>query len=146
MNPDSTYSTSFEDYSNYLNNFLTFNVYDTLDNALISIFNENIPYDYYDLPNYTIGKLAATAYRTNNTDDWNFKYYKYDARGRVIKQWNLIDGNLYTTDYDYNSANQVVVEKHSDWLSNSKKFIYDYDNAGRMHSTLGYKTPIEFES
>ncbi len=59
--------------------------------------------------NNTKGSLCATAYRTVGTDSLSFKYYRYDARGRVIKMWNYIAGlGMKTFDYSYNSQNQIT--------------------------------------
>ena len=70
-------------------NYLTVNAYDTTSTSLISGFFNGVS-GYTSALNYTKGNLAATAYRTRTTDEWNFKYYRYDIRGRVIKLWNII--------------------------------------------------------
>jgi RHS repeat-associated protein len=133
LNPDNT--DDFEDYGTYPNNFLTINLYDTITTAFENIFTP--PQEYYSEPFFTIGNLFATAYKTIGTEKWNYKYYRYDARGRVIKMWNIIDGFTSTIDYEYNSANQVIRMVHNDDNSNNKDFRYTYDLAGRMKST-GY--------
>ena len=70
--------------------YLTINVYDTISSAIVnSLFTA--PPDYTS-PVYSNGNLVSTAYRTRYSDSWNFKYYKYDVRGRVIKMWNIISG------------------------------------------------------
>jgi len=64
--------------------------------------------------NFTKGNLAATAYRTKTSDNWNFKYYRYDVRGRVIKLWNIIsDFDTLITEYYYNSQDQITKNSHS---------------------------------
>ncbi|MEI7485749.1 MAG: hypothetical protein WCK13_13645, partial [Ignavibacteriota bacterium] len=84
----------------------------------------------------TKGSLCATAYRTVGTDSLSFKYYRYDARGRVIKMWNYIAGlGWKITKYEYNSQNQLTkLEYQSESDTDYKRYIYNYDFAGRMHS------------
>jgi RHS repeat-associated protein len=134
LNPDIT--NDFEDYNSYPNNFLTINVYDTLANAYANIFNTYLPsnYGYNDAPNLTVGNLTATATRTIGTEGFLIKYYRYDARGRVIKQWNVLDWFYSWIEYEYNSANQITKEIINDQNSNYKEFRYEYDNAGRMNA------------
>ncbi|RPI19695.1 MAG: RHS repeat protein [Ignavibacteriae bacterium] len=133
---DGTSSQYFENYSSYASNFLTINVYDTITNGYEqypSLFN--IPGDYHNAPNFTKGSLLATAYRTRHSDGWNFKYYRYDPRGRVIRMWNVINGlGTKVTDYTYNSANQVESVTYQDTLSNPdyNYYTYEYDDAGRL--------------
>ena len=86
--------------------------------------------------NNTKGSLCATAYRTLGTDEWSFKYYRYDARGRVIKMWNYIAGlGEKSTEYSYNSQNQITDMKYENEEPESKKFKYTYDYAGRLQNT-----------
>jgi len=82
------------------------------------------------------GTLCAAAYRTLGTDEWSYKYYRYDARGRVIKMWNYIAGlGWKITKYEYNSQNQLTkLEYQSESDTDYKRYIYNYDYAGRMHS------------
>ncbi len=84
-------------------NYLTVNVYDTITKSIvINLFS--VPSDYYSTTNFTKGNLVSTAYRTRKSDSWNFKYYRYDVRGRVIKLWNIISGfDTLVTEYQYNS-------------------------------------------
>jgi RHS repeat-associated protein len=136
LDPNTT--ANFENYSSCPNNFLLINVYDTLNNAVASIFSP--PSDYYNIYNKTKGKLVATAYRTLGTDNWSYKYYRYDGRGRVIKMWNIIDGfdtKVFT--YKYNSQNQATVEEYQNSNDGDyKKFSYNFDYAGRMEDVKAY--------
>jgi len=142
LNPDNTYD--FESYTNTPNNFLVINVYDTLTNfpanASTLFTGNHVPDDYYtSSPHYTNntkGYLCATSYRTIGTDEWSYKYYRYDARGRVIKMWNYIAGlGWKITKYEYNSQNQITkLEYQNESDTDYKRFIYNYDYAGRMYS------------
>jgi RHS repeat-associated protein len=133
LNPDNNYD--FENYNYHPESFLTINVYDSLITDFSGIFAQvQLPFGYNEAPNFTIGNLCAIAYRTVGTEDWNYKFYRYDARGRVIIQWNRIDGFETRIEYEYNSANQVVRETHIDAVSNVQQFQYKYDLAGRLDS------------
>ncbi|MFZ7144991.1 MAG: hypothetical protein ACO1G6_06575, partial [Bacteroidota bacterium] len=70
--------------------YLAVNLYDTvtIENSIIDVFTP--PSGYYDLPNYTRGRHAGTAFRTRQTDIWSYKYYRYDERGRVKTMWLMI--------------------------------------------------------
>ena len=131
LNPDTTYS--FEMYSISPGNFLTVNVYDTLSNSPASgLFTA--PSDYYSANNNTKGKLIATAYRTRTSETtWNFKYYRYDGKGRVLKMWNVMNGlGTKVFDYVYNSSDQPAYMTYQNGVAGEfKKFRYDYDGAGR---------------
>lgn len=130
LDPDAT--SSFETYSSYPGYFLTINVYDTLISSIASgLFSA--PGDY-GVNNNPKGNLVATAYRTRNTDNWSFKYYRYDARGRVIRMWNVIDGlGTKITDYLYNSQNQVQIFTYQSGATGERKVsMYEYDDAGRL--------------
>ncbi|MCI0473330.1 MAG: RHS repeat protein, partial [Ignavibacteria bacterium] len=127
LNPDIT--NDFENYSNNPYNFLVINVYDTLTNypAGANIFTAQLPSDYYSSApnetNNTKGSLCATAYRTLGTDYWSYKYYRYDARGRVIKMWNYIAGlGEKTTIYEYNSQNQVTKLVYQSGYTDGRKY------------------------
>ncbi|MBN8568085.1 MAG: hypothetical protein J0M18_00520 [Ignavibacteria bacterium] len=114
---------------------LTINVYDTVTAAAAGSFT--VPGDYSEKPVNGKGNLVATAYRTRKTDNWNYKFYRYDARGRVIRMWNVIDGlGTKTTDYLYNSANQVQVFTYQSGESDEKRTDYIYDDAGRLKDVL----------
>jgi len=115
--------------------YLTVNVYDTISNSIVNIFNGVNGYAY---PNFTKDNLAATAYRTRYTDPWNFKYYRYDLRGRVIKMWNIIAGfDTLITDYSYDSQDQVIFFTHSK-SGSAKTFRNIYDYAGRLEKVEFY--------
>ncbi|MBX7046516.1 MAG: hypothetical protein K1X86_11845 [Ignavibacteria bacterium] len=134
----------FENYQNSPANFLTINVYDTLSSAIANIFTA--PSGYTSALNNTKGNLVATAYRTRPTDQWNFKYYRYDARGRVIRMWNVIDGlGTKITDYSYNSQNQVTMFEYQPGADDNKRVRYDYDNAGRLANVVLPAPPGEIE-
>ena len=142
LNPDITYNFENYDIAIIRNNFLVINVYDTLANypANANIFSERLPADYYSSAprntNNTKGTLCATAYRTLGTDEWSFKYYRYDARGRVIKMWNYIAGlGEKSIEYSYNSQNQITDMRYENEEPESKKFRYAYDYAGRLLNT-----------
>jgi len=88
-------------------------------------------------PVYGKGNLVSTTYRTRSTDEWNFKYYKYDERGRVIKMWNMIAGlPAKTIIYTYNSQDQIT-NVYFNTSIDYKRFIYGYDFAGRL-DTVNY--------
>jgi RHS repeat-associated protein len=130
MNPDTSYV--FENFGTNPDNFLTINVYDTLSTSIASgLFTP--PSNYYSTANLTMGNLVATAYKTRTTDPWNYKYYRYDARGRVTKMWHVIDGlGTKVIDYEYNSSNTVAYMTYQFGDSDYKRFRYDYDDAGRL--------------
>ena len=66
----------------------------------------------------------------------SYKYYRYDARGRVIKMWNYIAGlGMKTFDYSYNSQNQITELIYQSGYSDTKTFRYAYDYAGRLLNT-----------
>jgi RHS repeat-associated protein len=106
------------------------------------------PQDYYSEKNNTKGNLCATAYRTLGTDGWNFKYYRYDARGRVKKMWNYINGfGWKTMEYQYNSQNQVTeIEYRTTSDNDHKVFSYEYDKSGRLKISATDETrpPLPF--
>jgi RHS repeat-associated protein len=132
LNPNTT--SNFENYNVSPTNFLLINVYDTLSNAIANIFTP--PSDYYYEHNITKGKVVATAYRTLGGDNWNYKYYRYDGRGRVIKMWSIIDGlgEKFMT-YEYNSQNQpVITEYQIEDSSDYKKCSYSYYNTGLLQN------------
>ena len=115
--------------------YLKLNVYDTLSSAFVNIFN---PPNDYGIQNMTKGHLAATAYRTRYTDNWSYKYFRYDERGRVIKLWNIIDGlaTQKTIYYTYNSQDQIVDINYG-VEPEIMLYKYSYDYAGRMYE-VGY--------
>jgi len=118
-------------------NYLTLNAYDTTSHSLISGFFTGVS-GYTTALNHTKGNLAATAYRTRNTDDWNFKYYRYDVRGRVIKLWNIISGfDTLITEYYYNSQDQITKYSHSG-KGDVKTYRNIYDYAGRLQKVDYY--------
>ena len=141
LNPDGV--ASFENYSQYPDYFLTVNVYDTLSTAFM---NEFSPPGDYGTNNFTKGNLVATAYRTRGTDNWNYKYYRYDVRGRIIKMWHVIDYlETKTIDYTYNSQNQVTYLSYQYGVEEEfKKFRYIYDKAGRLKD-VNILVPIPME-
>lgn len=86
-----------------------FNVYDTINSNTPSIFDGNKPSDYYSAPNYTRGNLVATAYRTYTNEYWNYKFYRYDERGNVVKMWQYITGFGWKSEiYSHNSQSQIT--------------------------------------
>ena len=98
---------------NTATDYLTVNVYDTISPSIVNNLFTGVT-GYTSALNYTKGNLAATAYRTRKTDNWNFKYYRYDVRGRVIKMWNIISGfDTLVTDYSYNSQDQITDYSHT---------------------------------
>ena len=112
-------------------NYLILNAYDTTSHSVISGFFTGVT-GYTSSLNYTKGNLAATAYRTKTSDDWNFKYYRYDVRCRVIKLWNIISGfDTLVTDYYYNSQDQITFYSHTG-MEDVKTFRNTYDYAGRL--------------
>lgn len=116
--------------------YLAVNVYDTLTSSIVQ--NLFFTPAGNTSPLYTKRNLAATAYRTRYTDDWNFKYYKYDKRGRVIKMWNIISGfDTLITEYQYNSQDQMTIYSHYN-SAEAKTFRYSYDFAGRLNKVEYY--------
>ncbi|MBV6480298.1 MAG: hypothetical protein HGGPFJEG_03174 [Ignavibacteria bacterium] len=128
-NDESQYQPSTQD------EYLIVNVYDTLTSSILNnLFNA--PADYTP-PVYGKGNLVSTAYRTRSTDEWNFKYYKYDERGRVIKMWNMIAGlPAKTISYTHNSQDQITNVYYNTGID-YKRYIYGYDFAGRL-DTVNY--------
>lgn len=119
---------------------LTVNVYDSLIYSSSNVFT-NIPSDYYvsGKSNNTKGALVATAYRTNISDSWGYKFYKYDARGRVIKMWHYINGlGWKAMSYNYNSQNQVSYLNYNPSGSDGKLYKYSYDVADRLSDVSIY--------
>ncbi|HCA43263.1 MAG TPA: hypothetical protein DEP28_08430 [Bacteroidetes bacterium] len=85
------------------------------------------------LLNNTRGRIVATAYRTDRTNPWSFKFYRYDARGRVVKMWNNINGlGTKIFDYNYNSSDLVTYQTYQQGESDQQRFKYYYDNMGRL--------------
>ncbi|HCA43629.1 MAG TPA: hypothetical protein DEP28_10310, partial [Bacteroidetes bacterium] len=114
-------------------NLLTVNVYDTIANKTVDIF-DNIPSDYYTgvWSNNTRGNIVVTAYRTVASENWGFKWYRYDARGRVIKMWHQIDGmGTKVTEYDYNSSNQMIYTNYQPGGGDYNLTRNMLDDAGR---------------
>ena len=135
LNPMQHYS--FENYNEHPDNFLLVNVYDTLSYQVAGIFTP--PTDYYDKQNNTAGRLIATAYRTLYSDGWSYKYYRYDARGRVVRMWQVQDGfGQKTFDYEYNSQNAATQMTYQAGSTNTdyRRFYYTYDLAGRMKKVI----------
>lgn len=93
----------------------------------------SIPSGYYSVLNNTRGRIVATAYRTDRTNPWSFKFYRYDARGRVVKMWNNINGlGTKIFDYNYNSSDMVTYQTYQQGESDQQRFKYYYDNMGRL--------------
>ncbi len=131
---DSSYSDIESDNpsSNY---YLAINAYDTITNSVIGIFTG---VNGYAGENFTLSRLAATAYRTRLTDAWNFKYYRYDARGRVTKMWNIIEGfDTLITEYQYNSQDQITMYSHYG-SGSPRTFRNSFDYAGRLSNVEFY--------
>jgi len=126
--------TSEADFVGNNNEMLTVNVYDSLAYGSVSIFN-NVPTDYHatGLRNNTKGALVATAYKTNLSDSWSYKFYRYDARGRVTKMWQYISGLGWKTMlYSYNSQDQVTYLNYCPSTAENKLYKYSYDNTARL--------------
>ena len=119
--------------------YLTVNVYDTISNSAVnSLFSTFPGYS----PQFTKDNLAATAYRTKSSDNWNFKYYSYDERKRVIKMWNIISGfDTLITEYIYNSQDQITFLKYQSGKTDSKSYHYYYDFTGRLKNVNYYTGP-----
>lgn len=148
MDPDSEEQFLSGDSSNPYSDYLIVNVYDDLNSAPANIFNP--PSDY--TPNagnsfyFREGALVATAYRTRKTDVWDFKYYKYDERGRVVKVWNVINAlGTKTISYFYNSQNQIIRVDYNQ-VTEYKRFRYNYDTAGRLSSVDYYTDPSDTDN
>ena len=136
-NPDNGNQFESPDQQDYL----AVNVYDTvtIENSIVNIFTP--PSGYYDLPNYTRGRLAATAFRTRQADIWSYKYYLYDERGRVKTMWQMIDGlDVKTVSHEYNS-HDMVKSLNYNIGADFKIYRYRYDNAGRLLALDTYEGP-----
>jgi len=115
------------------------NIYDTILNPSFSNFSSNKPSDFNTVTNYTKGKLVATAYRTRLTDNWNYKYYRYDARGNAMKMWSYVDGlGWKSIIYQYNSQNQNTYFDYQPNQTDGKQFKFGYDEAGRLIESAFY--------
>ncbi|HRE41914.1 MAG TPA: RHS repeat-associated core domain-containing protein [Ignavibacteria bacterium] len=116
---------------NPYDNHLIINIYDSLISSNFSFVN--IPSDYYSNFNFTKGRLVATAYRTSKSNPWGFKFYRYDARGRIIKFWNNIIGlGIKTSEYNFNSADMTTYLTYQLGNSDQKRFRYYFDNLERL--------------
>jgi len=136
-NPDNGNQFESSDQQDYL----AVNVYDTvtIENSIIDVFTP--PNGYYDLSNYTKGRLAATAFRTRQTDIWSYKYYRYDERGRVKTMWQMINGlDVKTVSHEYNSQDMVKSLNYNIG-ADFKRYRYRYDIAGRLQSVDTYEGP-----
>jgi RHS repeat-associated protein len=119
--------------------YLTVNAYDTIEEPIVDIFAP--PNGYYDLPNYTKGRLVATAFRTRQSDNWSYKYYRYDERGRVKTMWQMIDGlDVKTVSHEYNSQDMVKSLNYNIGVD-FKRYRYRYDSAGRLLAVDTYEGP-----
>lgn len=141
IDPDSDIDYTIGDNPDPYFDFLVINVYDNLDTTSVPIFTP--PSDY--IPNsqnyhyFTKGRLVATAYRTRKLDPWDFKYYKYDERGRVKTIWHVLNGiETKKIEYTYNSQDQVVSNTVMLNPQESKRFKYDYDKPGRLRNLWLY--------
>jgi RHS repeat-associated protein len=130
---------------------LTVNVYDTLTTGSTAIFN-NVPSDYHSSSgNNTKGSLVCTAFRTTHGAAWNYKFYRYDSRARVIRLWTYLDGLGWKVEnYYYNSQNQVVANQYQYASGDARTFNNVYDFAGRLSKVGEYygstpQVPIEDE-
>ena len=111
----------------------------TLTNSIIDIFTP--PNGYYAQPNYTKGRLAATAFRTRQNDNWSYKYYRYDERERVKTMWLMIDGlDVKTVSHEYNSQDQIAALIYNSGID-FKRYRYRYDNAARLQAVDSYDGP-----
>jgi len=110
------------------------NVYDTLPTAVVDIFYANKPADFYSKPNFTRGRLTATAFRTYLGEAWSYKFYRYDERGNVIKFWIKLAGmdDMKTMEYRYNSQNQATNLYYQYTKPGWKYYAWYYDDAGRL--------------
>jgi RHS repeat-associated protein len=136
---DTTIPFEFDFINGNPDSIYVINVYDTLTSAVYDIFNSNKPSDFGSTPNYTRGRLIATAYRTRLGDGWGFKFYRYDERGNAVKLWHNIEGLSWKTEnYYYNSQNQLTRKWYQANNTDSKLFIYGYDDAGRLSYTNLY--------
>jgi RHS repeat-associated protein len=121
-----------------VDSMLTVNAYDTLSSAIAAVFS-NIPTDYYSSINNTKGLLCATAFRDKITDSWNFKFYRYDARGRVKKMWTYIPVlGWKSIIYDYNSQNQVTYINYNPVGTDRHLYRNNYDDAARLKDVSLY--------
>lgn len=127
------------DFPPNVDSLFIINVYDSLILASFSGFSTNKPSDFYTAPNYTKGKLVATAYRTRLGENWNYKYYRYDARGNAKKMWSFIDGlGWKTMTYQYNSQNQNTYFDYQPNQTDGKQFKFGFDDAGRLIESALY--------
>lgn len=138
LDPDSTYyfnEVNTDAPVSNLNDYLTYNIYDTLTNSPTGLLVD-IPLDYLEEENYTWGNLACIAFRTRKSESWNFKYFRYDAKGRLKKMWLQIhDFDIQTFEFNYNSMNNVVQCIYDNNGHNGRVFRYVIDQCGRLEAS-----------
>lgn len=123
-------------------NLFVVNCYDTLASSFTPFYSilDNEPLGYYgSTSNNTKGLLVATAYRTRLSDDWSYKFYRYDARGRVTRFWHYLPGLGWKFEnYAYNSQNQIIRNSYQPGSGDGNTFTYTYDDAARLSTSNLY--------
>jgi RHS repeat-associated protein len=130
MNLDAT-DTSLD--TKQIGDYLVINIYDKIENAPSGLLTT--PYGFN---NVSLGNLIAVCYKTRKSDEWSFKYFNYDLRNRVERIWHVIPNiGEKKIDYSYNSQNQITSATYQiDAIDEYKKFIYQYDRAGRLEIVI----------
>jgi RHS repeat-associated protein len=141
ISEETPYDPNQEEDNPTTGNTFIVNCYDSLAFAPLSGIFTNIPTDFQ--PNAgkynTKGSLVASAYKTQLTDSWNYKFYRYDARGRVIKFWHYIAGLGWKTEnYSYNSQNQLKSNWYQPNKYDSKLFVNSFDGSARLSDVSLY--------
>src|SRR5262249_43627792 len=82
--------------------------------------------------NYNIFTQSApgNGQPTSISDGGGSESYTYDTQGRLSGKTRTIDGNAYTTGYQYNQVNQLAIITYP----SGDRYRTDYDTRGR---TLG---------
>ena len=85
---------------------------------------ENVTYTYDETTggNYGVGRL------TEIEDESGSTAFVYDARGNVITETRVIDGQTYVTEYAYDGANKLTEVTYP----SGRLVSYQYDSAGQV--------------
>jgi YD repeat-containing protein len=82
-----------------------------------------------------LGKIAATAYRDDDTGDWGYTYYSYDGFGQVewiARQLPGQDISMKKISYIRDRQGNVVQIAYQDDADDCFYIWYDYDRTGRV--------------
>uniref|UniRef100_UPI003BA9DCAF DUF6531 domain-containing protein n=1 Tax=Kiloniella litopenaei TaxID=1549748 RepID=UPI003BA9DCAF len=112
--------------------------YDLLDRVVTrsypSTANETVTYGYDDVTNGNkgLGRLTSV------TDDAGSVSYRYDARGNLLSETRVMEGNSYTTGYGYDIADNLI----SITYPSGRIVTYQRDGQGRVETVLTQKTAL----